>query len=160
MKKFLIVIVLIFVIVVLGFFVLSAINGGLTTEKSYTFNVSTGDDIKISLNTSEGYDIDSSIPFTISKDDKDISQGTFITTYGYNDYINRISSDSTAKILDSSSRSDVEYTFYTVYNTSDNLNEYNYIIKVKGSSTGLLLGNIVSESSAQDVFEHLSFSKE
>lgn len=160
MKKFLIILVLIFIVAIVGVFVLMAVSGGVTTEKSYTFNVSTGDVIKVSLNTSEGYDIDSNIPFTISKEGKDISQGTFVTTYGYDHYVDIISNDDAAKILDSGSREDVEYTFYTVYNTNDNLNEYNYIIKVKNSNTGVLLGNTDSQSSAQKIFENLSFIRE
>lgn len=159
MKKFLIVVLVILVIAV-GIVVIAGMDGGISTSKAFSFNVNTGDKIKVSLNTSDGYDIDSNIPFNISKDGENLSQGTFITMYGYNEYMNLAASDSSIKVLDSGSRSDIEYTFYTVYNSNEKCSEYNYIIKVKDSNTGLLIGNIVSESSAKDVFDNLTFTKE
>lgn len=128
---------------------------GCTTTKSYTFDVETGDSIKVKLNTSDGYDISSNLPFTISKDGETLSQGTFITMAGYNQYINTVNSDANSKVLDSGSKNGVTYTFYS-YNNS----EYNYIIKVDGSNTGILLGNPNSQVEAETIFNLLTFSVE
>ena len=38
---------------------------GCTTTKSYTFKVETGDEIEVKLNTNDGYDITSDLPFSI-----------------------------------------------------------------------------------------------
>lgn len=58
------------------FFLLIAFSG-CTTSKSYTYDVSTGDKVKVSIITSDGYNMTSSLPFDITKDDKTISTGTF-----------------------------------------------------------------------------------
>lgn len=128
---------------------------GCTKSKSYTFTVETGDKIKIQLNTTDGYDLSSDLPFTISKDGNTLSQGTFITIDGYNQYIEAVNSDSNAKILESKTKDGISYTFYS-YNNS----EFNYVIKVNDSNTGILLGNPNSQEEAEKCFEQLTFTLE
>lgn len=127
---------------------------GCTTSKSYTYSVDTGDKIEIKLTTTGGYDISKNLPFAISKDEKTLSQGTFLTIDGYNQYISIVNSDNNAQIIESSTKNGLEYTFYS-YNDS----EYNYVIKVIGSNTGLLIGNNVSEDSARKCFDRLTITK-
>lgn len=128
---------------------------GCTKSKSYTFTVETGDKVKVQLNTTDGYDLSSDLPFTISKDGNTLSQGTFITTDGYNQYIDVVNSDSNARILDSGTKDGISYTFYS-YNDS----EFNYVIKIDGSNTGILLGNPNSQEGAKKCFELLTFTLE
>lgn len=128
---------------------------GCSTSKSFTWNVTTGDKIKIKIDTNGGYDITSALPFAISKDGETLSQGTFITIDGYNQYINAIKSDSTANVIDSGTKNGITYTFYSVNNS-----EFNYLIKIDGANTGILLGNPNSRSEAEDVFNKLTISKE
>lgn len=128
---------------------------GCTKSKSYTFTVETGDKIKIQLNTTDGYDLSSDLPFKISKDGNTLSQGTFITIDGYNQYIEAINSDFNAKILDSKTKDGISYTFYS-YNDS----EFNYVIKINDSNTGILLGNPNSQEEAEKCFELLTFTLE
>lgn len=126
---------------------------GCASTKSYTYSVQTGDKVKIELNTSNGHDITSNLPFTISKDDKTLSQGTFITIDGYNQYVNAVNNDSKASIIENGSKDGITYIFYS-YNDS----EFNYIIKIDGSNTGILLGNSNSKQEAKDCFNRLSIS--
>lgn len=128
---------------------------GCTTSKSYTFNVETGDAVKVELDTSDGYDLSSDLPFTVSKDGKTLSQGTFIQGEYYEEYANTANTDSLAKVIDQGSNDDIEYVFYS-YNDS----EYNYVIKVKDSHTGILLGNPNSKEEAEKCFELLTFTLE
>ena len=128
---------------------------GCTTSKSFTWDVNTGDKIKIKVDTSGGYDITSDLPFTISKDDETLSQGTFITIDGYNQYMNAVDNDSTANVIDSGTKNGITYTFYSVNNS-----EFNYLIKIDGSNTGILLGNPNSQSEAEEIFNRLTISKE
>lgn len=128
---------------------------GCTTSKSYTWDVTTGDSIKIKLDSTGGYDITSELPFTISKDDQTLSQGTFITIAGYNQYMDAVDTDPTVNVIDSGSKNGITYTFYSVNNS-----EFNYIIKVDGSNTGILLGNPNSQAEAEEVFNRLIISKE
>ena len=122
---------------------------GCKSSKSFTFDVETGDKIKVELNTTDGYDLSSDIPFVISKDNK-----TLKPEY-YNYYIDLVNEDSDSTIIDSGSNSNIDYVFYS-YNNS----EYNYIIKVKNSNTGILLGNDHSKQEAEKCFSLLTFSKD
>jgi len=126
---------------------------GCTTSKSFTYDVETGDKIEVKLNTTDGYDISSNLPFTIYKNEESLSQGTFITIAGYNQYLEAVNSDPDAKIIDSGTNGTITYTFYS-YGTS----EYNYIIKINGSKTGVLLGNPNSQKEAEDCFSRLTFT--
>ena len=128
---------------------------GCTKSKSYTFTVETGDKVKVQLNTTDGYDLSSDLPFTISKNGNTLSQGTFITTDGYNQYIDVVNGDSNARILDSGTKDGISYTFYS-YNDS----EFNYVIKIDDSNTGILLGNPNSQEEAKKCFELLTFTLE
>ena len=120
---------------------------GCTSNKAYTFTVETGDKIKVELDTTDGYDLSSDLPFTISKDGNTLSQGTFITSSA--------KTDSLAKVIDEGSKDNIDYVFYS-YNNS----EYNYVIKVKNSNTGILLGNPNSKEEAKTCFDLLTFSLE
>ena len=127
---------------------------GCTTSKSYTFKVETGDEIEVKLNTNDGYDITSDLPFSVLKDEETLSQGTFITIDQYKQYISSVNNDSNAKIIESTTKNDLEYIFYS-YNDS----EWNYVIKISDSSTGLLIGNPISEESARECFNRLTINK-
>lgn len=122
------------------------------SNKSYTFNVETGDQIEIKMNTTEGYNLTSKLPIEFSKDDELISQGAFAQEYAYDEYYKLVKNDSDATIIEEKSNSNIEYFFYE-YDDS----EYNYIIKIKGSKTCFILGNNKSKKSAQEIFERLEF---
>lgn len=126
---------------------------GCTTTLSYTFEVETGDSVKVGLNTTDGYKISYKVPFEISLDDEVLSTGTFVTLDQYNQYKDAVDMDNNVKIIDSGSKDDITYVFYS-YNNE----EYNYLIKINDSKTGLLIGNIVSEKSAKEVFDRLTIT--
>lgn len=123
---------------------------GVRSSKSYTYNVETGDSIKITLDTRDDYDITSSLPFTISKDDEDLTKGIFLTETNYQYYKKATESGANVKVIDSGSNDNIDYIFYNYNDT-----EFNYVIKVKDSKTGILLGNNVSEESAKECFDRL-----
>jgi hypothetical protein len=124
---------------------------GCSSYKSYTYDVNTGDKIEVQLKTNDGYDLTSGSPFNIKKNDKTLSTGMFITLDGYNQY-NEAFKSSTK--IESNTKGNLEYTFYYVNNS-----EWDYVIKIKDSNTGILLGNPNSEAEAKEVFERLTFTK-
>jgi len=126
---------------------------GCTTSKSLTYNVETGDKIKVELNTTKGYDIDSDLPWTISKDEENLSKGKFLTLEGYEYYMGFIE-DGSVEVIDSGVKDNIEWILYKTNN------EYNYLIKVSGSNTGILVGNNISLESAKECFERLTFELE
>lgn len=129
---------------------------GCTTTKSYTYKVETNDNIKITIKTNNGYDISSEVPFELSKNDEVISYGFFTTADQYEEYKNSTSNNENVEIIENNSNDDIEYIFYK-YNSD--IPEYDYIIKIKNSNSGIVLANNTSLDEAKDMFEHLSFKK-
>lgn len=128
---------------------------GCHKEKSYTFNVETGDKVKVELDITDGYDMTSELPIEFSKDDKVISQGTFGQEDAYDLYYQIVKKDSGSTLIEEKSKDNIEYIFYE-YNNS----EYNYIIRIKDSKTCFILANSISQESAQEIFNKLRFEVE
>lgn len=127
----------------------------VNSSKSFTFNVETGDSIKLKLDTTDDYDISSELPFVISCGDEVLSQGTFILAETYDEYVATASDAEKAKKLDSGKKDGNDY-FFWCYNDT----EWNYVIKINGSNTGIVLGNNVSEESAKECFTRLTITVE
>ncbi len=137
--------------ILVAMFVLLA--AGCTSSKTVTYNVETGDSISIKLDTSEGYDISTDVPFTISQNDETISQGTFITAESYQQYVDAVKSTEGVTIIDSGENDTCEYLMW-----NNNDTEYDYVVLIKESDTGVLIGNNVSEKSAKECFDRLTIS--
>ena len=145
------------IILLLCVVIMSALIVGCRTNssKAYTFTVDNGDKIKITLDTSDDYDISSDLPFTISCDEEMLSQGSFILDETYEQYVSIVETDEKAKLLDSGTKYGHKYIFWC-YNGS----EYNYAILIDDSSTGIIIGNQVSEESAKECFNRLNITVE
>lgn len=128
---------------------------GCETKKSYTYDVETGDKIKITLKTTGGYNMTSDLPIEFSKDDDVISKGSFGKEELYDTYVEAIKDEDDAEIIEEKSNKTIEYVFYE-YNNK----EYNYIIKIKDSNTCFILGNKENKKSAQEIFNRISFDVE
>ena len=139
----------------IGIMIMAIGCGNATTNKAYTYSVATGDSVKIRLDTSDNYDISSDLPFQITKAGEVLSEGTFIQGEMYSQYVESVQGDEKAKVIDSGNVGENEFLFWE-YNNS----EYNYAILVGDSKTGILLGNIVSEESAKEVFKRLEITLE
>jgi hypothetical protein len=127
--------------------------GNATTTVSYTYTIETGDSIIISLNTNDGYSLSSDIPFVISKDKEEQSQGTFIEAEYYSIYVDSVENDENAEIIDQGEKDNCSYV---MWNYGDS--EYDYVIMINGTNTGILLGNNVSEESAKECFDRLTIT--
>ena len=127
--------------------------GNVHTYMTYTFSVSTGDSVDLKFDTSDDHHITSDVPFEISKGDQVLSTGSFIQADGYQMYVDAVNDDENAKIIETGSTDTCEYLMWN-YNDS----EYNYVILIKNSNTGILLGNTVSEESARELFGRLEIS--
>ncbi len=127
----------------------------VNTSMSYTYNVETGDAITVKLNTADGYSITSELPFTVTKGGETVGQGYFITEETYQTYVSSLSGMEGAKVIGTGERADIEYIFWCYNDT-----EYNYAVLVKGSKTGAVVGNNISQASAEECMGRLTFSKE
>lgn len=121
---------------------------GCHTSRSYTWRVSTGDDIKIELDTSKGNRLTSDTPFNVlAKDGGLLTEGIFLTLNEYAQFAD----NAPGKSYGTGVKSNLEYVFWAADNT------YYYAIKIDDSDTGILLKNQVSEASAREVFDLLTF---
>ncbi len=139
--------------IILCLSVISTMLGCAFSAKSnvtYTYNVETGDTIKIRFDTSGKYRLTPNLPFAISHDGDTLSQGTFLVEDGYQQYVDIVNEDEDAILLDSGTKNGNEYIFWS-YNDS----EFNYAIMIKDSNTGLLIGNNVSQDSAEECFKRM-----
>lgn len=139
----------------IGIMIMAIGCGKATMNKAYTYSVATGDSVKIQLDTSDNYDISSDLPFQITKAGEVLSEGTFIKGEMYSQYVESVQGDEKAEVIDSGNVGGNEFLFWK-YNNS----EYNYAILVGDSNTGVLIGNIVSEESAKEVFKRLEITLE
>lgn len=126
-----------------------------TLTMSYTYEVDTGDAVKLTMDITDDYGITSDLPFALTCGEETLSQGTFITAQGWEEYKELVTEteDEDVTVLDSGEKDGNEYVFWSYQEE-----EYNYAILVGGSNTGLLLGNDVSEESARECFERLTIS--
>lgn len=127
--------------------------GNVHTSITYTFSVSTGDSVDIKFDTTGDYQITSDLPFEISQDGTLLTSGSFISSDGYQMYVDVVNADDDAEIIESSSTDTLEYIMWNYNDT-----EFNYAILIKDSQTGVLLGNQTSEESAREVFNRLEIS--
>lgn len=125
------------------------------THKSYTFSVDTGDKVNIKFDITNGYDINSKVPFEIYLDENLLSQGAFIKADEYEKYLSIVKSDVNSKLIDSGEKDSNKYIFWS-YEES----EYNFAVLIDNSNTGILLGNVTSEESAKECFRRLTITIE
>lgn len=128
---------------------------GCKSSKMVKFNVSNGEVINVTLDTTNGYDISSEIPFYVIKDAKKMCQGEFIVIDSYDQALIELKSNSEVKILDKGARDDGDYIFYS-YNDSS----WGYIIKLKKSSTSIYLSSTESKDNVSKCASLLTFEKQ
>lgn len=122
-----------------------------SSSKSFEFTIDNGDSVKLTMDTSDGYDLSADVPFEISHKGEVLSFGTFIYAEAYEAYKEIIEEDENAILLDSGSKNGHEYFFWT-YDEE----EFNYAILLKETDTGIILANAISEETARECFERLT----
>lgn len=121
----------------------------------YTYNVSTGDKIKLTLDTKKGYSMTSEVPVKIKKDDNVMAVASFFEDSAYDNTVNSARYLSNVDIIDEGSKDNIDYLFYN-YNDQ----EYTYVIKIKDSKTCVILTSEDSQDDVEECFDRLTFSKE
>lgn len=126
---------------------------GCTSSMAVTFTVESGEFIRVELDTSDGHSISFENPFEVSFNDSVCTFGTFISVDQVSEYLDAVELDENAVLLDEGTVNGYDYYFWS-YGGS----EWNYVIALDGSLTGILLCNNVSEASARAVFSRLGFT--
>lgn len=127
---------------------------GCSSSKSYTFSIATGDNVKITLDTSNGLDlVQENGQFAVKSGDETIFAGAFIEADTYTQYINSINADGGEAITVISE--DGYGVFYTVNGAAGV--EYDYITFLDGGNTGILMGSVSSQANAEAALASLTF---
>lgn len=123
------------------------------SSKSYTFNIETGDSIKVTLKTGNGYDLkQENGRFSITKDDTVISQGIFLKEETKNDFYLKLDN------FEKHSYDNGEYIYYETEGEAGI--EYNYFVVLKGSKAGIVVASLEGREEAKKAFERLFLKKE
>ncbi len=140
----------------LAIILLTACN--FSTNKSYTFDVETGDKIKVALDTSSGLSLSQKDgQFSVTEDDENILQCIFITEETYNQYV-KIKGQQGMTVLEESKKDGNPYYMYEFEGEAGT--EDNFILWVDDSNTGVILASLAGEEKAKKAFEKLVISKE
>lgn len=138
---------------------LTAAGCTVSMTKAYTFKVETGDDIKVTLDMSDGLDLKQDDgEYTVTKDGKNVLNGVFVTPEMRSSYIDAVKAEPSAQII-----SDTDECFsWKVDGASGK--EYNRIVSINGADTYALIGSLIndqaSEENSDKAYNALKFEKE
>lgn len=123
------------------------------SSMAYTFNVETGDSIKVELDTSDSdYKLKADgSRFIVNEEDTDVITGIFLTADMYDQYESAISE--TGTILESDG-----YILYEYAGESGT--ERNILLMVPDSETGIIMGSLADEETVRDIYGRLSLTNE
>lgn len=120
------------------------------SSASLTFNVETGDSIKITLDTADGYKLSADGGnFIVSQNDETILQGIFLTTDMYAEYETSIREVGT--ILEDTDG----FLFYQIDGNSGMESDFLYM--VPDSNTGVIIASLAEQDVANAAFDRLTF---
>lgn len=122
-------------------------------NKSGTFEVETGDSVKVTVDAKSGYDLSLDVPFVISKDGDQIFSGTFLYQEYYDDYRDAFDAEPSAELVAEGEKDGNEYFAFTVGGECD------YLVKVADSNTAIMLSSTAGADAAQQTFESITIEK-
>lgn len=142
-------------------FILAALCTACTfySNMSYTFNVTTGDNVKITLDTAKGLKLtQENGEFSVVKDDEEILHGQFATKENYDEFMDLKDSSDIEVIEESKDKNSNDYLFCKVENKEKT--QYGFIVWISNSNTGVFIQSLSDQESAKNAFESLTISVE
>lgn len=129
---------------------------GCQSSQSLTFKIENGDIIKVTLDTSDGYNLSQEDGvFTVQKDGEDLLNGIFLTAEGYDAKANAVLTSPDATILEASPEDSPTKFLYQF--EGDAGTETDLLFKVDGAETGVIIGSLYSLEEIEGVFKQLTF---
>lgn len=145
------------VVTVLCVCMLCACSGSLSA--SLTFAVGTGDNIKVTLDISDGLGLSQTENgFAVTKEEENILQALFVEEAVYQQYMDVVKEQEGVTINRQGSENGITVVSYS-YNGAAGM-ENNYIVWIEGTDTGMIIGSLADLQTADAAFRSLSFSKE
>lgn len=126
------------------------------TSKSFTFQIENGEQIRITLDTTDGYDlVQEDGTFAVEKDDAYVLQGYFLSEDGYQQKEELVLS---ADFIDMKRMVPDEDPMMYVYQHEGNAGvETNFLFRLKGVETGIIVGSLESFEEADKAFSLMTF---
>ena len=130
---------------------------GCETNLAYTFNIETGEQVKVQLDTTNGQKLkqEDGRFMVNTEEDEAMSIGVFFLPEVFNELYDGVSEMDGVTILEENKESEPAYIFYQV--DTDGSMEWNYLVKIKDAEVGVVVSNVTSQESAQTVMELLTF---
>ncbi|MBQ1351130.1 MAG: hypothetical protein IIY71_00205 [Oscillospiraceae bacterium] len=140
-------------LVLLAMFFAALILGGCSTSKSFTFRVETGENVKVTLDTTNGLDLrQSDGQFTVvDKEGNALLDGMFLLGSMFEHYAAEIPSMANVTVNDA--RDDFIYWDYT---EEDGSKEHNRALKLS-DNTGVIIGSLAEKAAGEEAYQALSF---
>ena len=118
---------------------------------SYTFNIETGDRVKVTLDTTNGYKLrQENGQFSVEKDDNKLMFGTFLTADMFDDYEATVLAG--ADIIESAE------DFYLFQQDGQSGRETYYLFMLDNSDTGIILATLEGEETARAIYDLLTIT--
>ena len=128
------------------------------TAATAAYQVETGDKIQVRLDTSSGFSLTQTSPFVVTKGEATVGTGVFLTLENYQQYLTQLRKGSDrVELLAEGEKDKNSYVFYRC--EGDYGIEYDFLILISDSSTGVLLGCETTQEAALECFNALTFSK-
>lgn len=126
---------------------------GLFGKISYTYSLDDSVQVEVTLNTTNGFKYSHELPFTVSQDGEDRIMGQFIYSETYYQFVSDARSGEHCTVLETGEKDGFEYIFWSFSGS-----EFNYAILFGDTGTGVILSNLISEESARECFDRLTFT--
>lgn len=142
----------------LALVLLAALFTGCTKTISYTYGVSTGDAIKVTLDVTNGLSMTSKTPIEFTLDERLLATGKFMSEEDMESNTQLIADHPEKyQALEQDATDEISWILCS---SSGEDTEFFYMINIKKSSTGFLLTSETTREDLEMVFDALSFSKE
>lgn len=138
--------------------ILSVLLTACSTYKTFTFNITNGEQMKVKLTTTKGYDIsqkDGSV--TVSKDGEDILFGSFLSSQEYEQYVASITSSEGVTILETRPEDAPVYYFFQYDGAGGT--ETTFLFEIEEAETCAVFVSLAPRNEAEEAFKLLEFEK-
>ncbi len=148
-----------FVVICLTICMLFALVGcSFHSNMAYTFDVETGDSIKVKMDTSNGWKLTTENgAFYVKDENKEtILYGIFIDQEDYDMYMSSLLVAPNVTVLEESEANGYEYTMCEIENAE--LTEIDYVGWIADSNTGVIIASIQSREVTEEAFERITLT--
>lgn len=130
-----------------------------SSSMSLTFKVGTGDNIKVTLDTSGGLRLSQADGgYAVKEGEETVLQAFFVEQAVYQQYMDAVTTQEGVVINRQESENGITFLAYSFDGAAGM--ENNYIIWIDGSATGMVAASLAGQETADRAFQSLSFSKE